>query len=252
MMGREIKRIALDFDYPINKMIWKGYHNPYRGLKCECCDGSGYSKEYKELQDKWYYEGWRNNLDQDDVQVLLDNERLWDFTRVPLNDEHRAIIKQKMADGGNSCLPFDNGYVPTAKEVNEWSLKGFGHDSSNAWHCISAKLKKLGLPTCCDVCNGDGCVWPSDEYKELHDNFTDIEPPAGEGYQLWATTTEGTPMSPVFSEPEQLATWLYENKASSFGSSTCSYEEWLRFIVGPGWCVSMAVIDGEMVDGVRL
>ena len=90
-------------------------------------------------------------------------------------------------------------------------------------------------------------------WKGYQNNLVDIEePPAGEGYQLWSTTTEGTPMSPVFSTPEKLAKWLYENKASSFGSSTCSYDEWLRFIVGPEWCPSMAIIDGEMVDGVRL
>lgn len=39
-MGREIKRVALDFDWPLSK-VWEGYVNPhYR--KCRGCDdGSG-------------------------------------------------------------------------------------------------------------------------------------------------------------------------------------------------------------------
>jgi hypothetical protein len=40
-MGREIKRVALDFEWPLGVMIWLGYHNPYRGLECKACGGSG-------------------------------------------------------------------------------------------------------------------------------------------------------------------------------------------------------------------
>lgn len=31
-MGREMKRVPLDFDYPINQ-IWKGYWNPYDSME---------------------------------------------------------------------------------------------------------------------------------------------------------------------------------------------------------------------------
>jgi len=72
--------------------------------------------------------------------------------------------------------------------------------------------------------------------------------PKGEGYQLWETTSEGSPMSPVFSTPEELAEWLEFNKASSFGSMTCSYDQWLDFIRGPGWAPS-AIFTPE--EGLR-
>ena len=32
-MGRELKRVPLDFDWPQNK-VWHGYLNPYHSTKC--------------------------------------------------------------------------------------------------------------------------------------------------------------------------------------------------------------------------
>src|SRR6056297_1275866 len=106
VMGREIKRVALDFDYPINKMIWKGYHNPYRGLKCEACDGSGWGPQAKRIYDDWYgferpESRWCNSITQDEVQALLDAGRLMDFTRVPTNERQRKDVERKIAGGGN-------------------------------------------------------------------------------------------------------------------------------------------------------
>lgn len=256
-MGREIKRVALDFDYPINKMIWKGYHNPYRGLECAVCEGTGQSPEVRRLTDDWYgferpEERWCYKLTQDEVQALVDAGRLMDFTRVPRNEKQRADVEKKIAAGGNSWLPYDNGYVPTAEEVNEWAKTGFGHDSINRWICVETRLKRMGITeTECSVCQGCGVLWPDDKYRELSENFQPVEPPEGPGYQLWSTTTEGTPMSPVFEAPEELAAWLEETGASSFGSHTATYDQWLAFIRGLGWAPTMVGTAAGIVGGVE-
>ena len=80
--------------------------------------------------------------------------------------------------------------------------------------------------------------------------FEKYDPPEGDGYQLWETTSEGSPMSPVFQTPEELAEWLEANKASSFGLMTCSYDQWLDFIRGPGWAPSAIMKNGELKSGV--
>ncbi len=49
-------------------------------------------------------------------------------------------------------------------------------------------------------------------------------------YQMYENTTEGTPISPVMSSPEELARWLADNNASAFGGMTASYEGWLATI----------------------
>jgi hypothetical protein len=228
-MGREIKRVALDFDYPINGMIWKGYHNPYSGLKCSACDGSGENPEMKKLSDDWYgfdrpNSKWCDKITDDEAKALFDEGRFrGDF---------------------ETC--------PTGEQVNEWSKSAFiGHDCINKWICVKARAKRLGISTDnCHHCDGQGVVFCSDEYRQLHEDWKWVEPPEGDGYQLWSTTTEGTPMSPVFESPEQLATWLFENEASSFGSSTATYEQWLNFIRGPGWAPSAILSDGKMQSGV--
>lgn len=79
------------------------------------------------------------------------------------------------------------------------------------------------------------------------------DPPKGRYYQLWNTTTEGHPMSPPFKTPEELAQWLVDNKISSYGYQTATYEEWLKFIKGPGWSPSGIVImkNGKTISGIE-
>lgn len=60
---------------------------------------------------------------------------------------------------------------------------------------------------------------------------------------MYETTSEGTPISPAFATPEELARWLADNGASSFGDSTATYEEWLSVCRG-GWAPS-AVMDAK-------
>lgn len=62
-------------------------------------------------------------------------------------------------------------------------------------------------------------------------------------YMMYEDTSEGTPISPAFATPEELARWLADNGASSFGSSTATYEQWLRVCNG-GFAPSM-VLDGN-------
>lgn len=57
---------------------------------------------------------------------------------------------------------------------------------------------------------------------------------------MYEDTSEGTPISPAFATPEELSRWLVDNKASSFGASTASYEGWLRVARG-GFAIGMVM-----------
>ena len=63
---------------------------------------------------------------------------------------------------------------------------------------------------------------------------------------MYEDATEGTPISPGFDTPEELAKWLADNNASAFGKETASYDSWLR--VCQGGCVPSMVIDAK---GIR-
>lgn len=286
-MGREIKRVPLDFDWPLKK-VWQGYINPYSGLsqRCESCEGSGYSPEAKRLYDQWYglapfdpgetgserltprtsevgafaarnvqrdlefylqmytttdpgraiwlesirlcqlWNGsWCHHLDQIDVQALVDNDRLYDFTHT--------------FTSGKGWQRREDGYIPTAKEVNLWSLSGFGHDSLNALTCVRAKAERLGYELHCQACQGEGSLWPSEEIRQAWDEWKPEEPPEGPGWQVWETVSDGSPVSPVFATDEELVNWLIQE-----GYSEGAAEEFVKV----GWVMSAVMVQNE--DGV--
>jgi hypothetical protein len=71
-------------------------------------------------------------------------------------------------------------------------------------------------------------------------------------FQMYQTTSEGTPISPVMESPEELARWLVDNKASAFADIPATYEQWLATIKA-GWAPSAAVVsDAGLVSGVSV
>jgi len=76
--------------------------------------------------------------------------------------------------------------------------------------------------------------WPAEECTHL---------------MMYENTSEGTPISPAFLTPEELAQWLADTGASSFGSMTAPYEQWLR-TCRSGWAPSAVVVGGELTSGV--
>ncbi len=249
-MGRKLMRVPLDFTWDTNK-IWEGYRNPYYEykIKCEHCDGSGLNEKTREIDDAWYgyhlpddfvyvddtktrrynNNAWCNHITEVEIKALLENDRLWDFTRVPINDEQRQIVAKKIASGENKWLPFNNGYIPTPEEVNQWNRNCIGHDSCNRWICVKARAENLGVYGECEHCKGEGEVWENTGYQYLRDNWVQIEPPTGDGYQLWETTSEGSPESPVFETLEALCEWCEDN-ATTFSDYKATKEEWIRML----------------------
>lgn len=284
-MGREIKRVPLDFDWPLNK-VWDGFLNPLHvAKKCTACDGSGSSPEARHLKDLWYgyapfrpedrggtpfqpddfivrshaernverapeFYGtgesavsmearrlcrlfnsqWSHHLSQGDVDALVDEGRLVDFTH-----------EWRSGEGWVEKIP---AYRPTAAEVNEWSLNGFGHDSINQWIVVGAECDRLGIPHYCAMCEGEGELWPSPEAKAAYDAWEPTEPPAGDGWQLWETVSEGSPISPVFATADELVWHIVIDGGYS--------EEGARAFVAAGWAPSF-VMDSErgVMSGVE-
>jgi len=71
-----------------------------------------------------------------------------------------------------------------------------------------------------------------------------IDPPKGDGWQLWETTSEGSPVSPVFKTAEELAEWCAEN-ATAFADFRASREDWLKmFLDDTTDTGTLFVIDG--------
>jgi hypothetical protein len=340
IMGREVKRVPLDFDWPLDK-VWRGFLNDRPGAdKCAVCDGSGSSPEAIALKNKWYgyapftpeengsvpltiqhpavrqfatkntfqmvftsiygfdegidkywknfksgtldsylniypeieqyidkeatrlidmWNGqWSHHLNADDVQALLDDNRLSDFTRYPRTEEQKAEYERiEAANNANRANPvegykyvwFNNGYVPTPQEVNDWSITSFGHDCINQWVCTNARCKKMGVSNKCSACDGHGEIWQSEEARVYYEAWQREEPPTGDGWQLWETVSEGSPITPVFATPEELA--RYQTNPGNDTSTTkgTTFEQWMAFI-SVGWAPSMIGNGDTIQDGV--
>jgi hypothetical protein len=286
-MGREIKRVAAHFEWPIGKK-WPGFNNPYSDYSqpCQSCDGSGYSPRGKELYDQWYGYSpfnphdtgsnpftpetpevwssaernctarpewvirneaqrlcdlwnacWSHHLAQEDVDALLAGNRLWDFTRdfVP----------------GEGWKDKPEPSTVTASDVNLWSIANFmGHDSINCWVCMQAKCEREGVSSTCATCGGDGTWWPAGDYKQRAEEWKAEEPPAGEWWQVWETVSEGSPVTPAFSTPEELIEYLVANgdswdqKRLDGGWERSSAEQFVK----SGWAPSLITAGGHVYE----
>lgn len=279
-MGRQVRRVPLDFDWPLNE-VYEGFLMPDRfdEEKCPDCE-SGYSPQAQNLYNLWYGKipfdpetpfphthpaiqertqrnltnapeyygtdshafvreaqrlaahfngGWMHHLDQDDVNALVEAGRLHDLTH-----------NWTREDGWQPKQP---PMTPTADQVNEWSLSGFGHDGINASVVIRARCEREGVDGTCSTCQGHGSTEAYPGQRAEAEEWEPTEPPEGEGWQLWETVSEGSPISPVFRSAEELAYWMsspaYTWGATKTDADRPTYEAALRFITA-GWAPSFA------------
>lgn len=282
-MGREIKRVPLDFDWPWaeSRKPWKGYLSPdkFREEPCPDCE-NGYAPHAAHLYDQWYgyapfdptstgsapftpetpavrafaernvanapeYYGtgeaaivrealrllghwngmWMHHLAQEDVDALVAEDRLMDLTHTWRRETRWQKIEPPVA--------------LTAAQVNEWSLRGMGHDSINAGVVIAARCKREGLQEICGACGGHASTEAYEGQRAEAEAWRPEEPPVGEGWQLWETVSEGSPITPVFATPEDLARFMVANSwGSQEAKMASSFDVAMRFI-DAGWAATM-------------
>lgn len=100
-MGRTLKRVPLDFDWPTNE-VWHGYIDQPDLPPCpDCKDTNGYTPEAYAIDQTFYPHqiGWGNDpranvlawgdkIGQKEVDNLVAEGRLWDFTRHEIGRAH--------------------------------------------------------------------------------------------------------------------------------------------------------------------
>jgi hypothetical protein len=290
-MGRQLRRVSLDFAWPLNE-VWSGFLNPHwsKRKKCPACDGTGSAPDAKRFADEWYGNApfdpvaygakpitidhprirafaaqqvelnpdfyrkaniwdqftyrpqisveqaidrevkrlfevcirnhWCHHLIQDDVDALIADGRLMDFTHHWTKDSGWELIEPTP--------------VVTADQINDWAMFGRGHDSINQWVCVKARCEREGVETTCSKCQGDGDWWPYPEAKAAYEAWVDIEPPTGDGFQVWETTSEGSPISPVFATSDKLVGWLVDQGYSEAAAKGFIEAEWAPSLIMTG------------------
>jgi hypothetical protein len=288
-MGRELKRVALDFKWPLHK-VWKGFVNPHYGdcYTCEACNGTGLSAWARDFDNDWWGRGSfrpediglnslepshpeimrqvRRHIEQSpeyygtgDAAVEREAKRLAShYNRYRQNFLTQAEIDIVREAAGFSIAFFkvlnEDGSVSDRTEpldpdfVTSTLISSIGIDI-NYTPILRAMEKEKGSYLC-SACDGTTTWWSSEAEKAAAENWEPTEPPAGEGWQLWETVSEGSPISPVFATAEELARWLTAQDDNGLDGST-TYDQWMAFLQGPGWAPSMVISGGRVMSGVQ-
>lgn len=246
-MSREIKRVALDFDWKMNK-VWKGYMSPedLQGEKCAECDGSG------QTDSAWWLQHYSYRF-----QMLLD-----DFTmNQPLDRRpHPYFTEDPYPHGTWEKGPHGNREFTVRRpsgdiqELMNGLAENIGRDHSDYYTVFHALIKASGVEKwgVCKPCKGTGRLEQHDGQFSQRDAWEPFEPPAGDGWQVWETVSEGSPVSPVFSTQEALIEWLTSENYRTGIHIPLTIEEAERFVENAWAPTFISTPEKGLVTGDRM
>lgn len=203
-MSRELKRVPLDFSWPLDK-TWEGYLNPFYE-KCPDCE-SGYTDARLRLQSLVRL-------------IMLSGSDSVQGKNHPYFDHIGRFVS------GFYKAPSKDMAELTSGLAGRTADRFFGHDGCDNWSAEQKIITAAGLDHdnwgICQTCKGEA-IHP--DHKERYENWTKTEPPMGDGYQLWQNVSEGSPQSPVFKTLDELSEWCSIN-ATTFADFKASKDEW--------------------------
>jgi hypothetical protein len=216
-MGREAKRVPMDFDWPLKK-VWDGYLLPDElcGPECPNCshgwtDAAEWVKGIAALV----------AMAADDADDEARGRHMHPYL-TPIREVSYCSARTRP---GREFAEFADGISSDARP---------GILGRDVYRMYSALVAAAGLPKdwgTCRTCQGHGYVERYPGQRDDAEAWEPTEPPAGEGWQMWETTSEGRPSSPVFAMPEELAAWCAENE-TVFGNHRADRAQWLKIITG--------------------
>jgi len=172
-----VKRVPVDFQWPLGE-VWHGYVNPWPGpVPCQDCFATGFNSGTKRLHDT--FRSWAPNM-----------------TKV----EERELLEKG----------------PTRREIKRLRQRVPGSDTPMLrMLLVEIRAKRRGSWGPCTRCGGHQFVANENPAVvrlytgvDLYKEWAPIEPPLGEGWQLWEDPApEGRPISKVFGSPDELAIW---------------------------------------------
>lgn len=215
-MGRELRRVPMDFDHPIGE-VWPGYLSPdYRPCPDVHCE-RGYTKAEP------YVEGLAYLIDLMGEAATTGAVHPW-LTGIPV------------CYGEYAPSPDIIDWIKTI--APDWEHQTLGGGQSK----IARALLQMGGRDLddweCPTCKGHG-IHPDD--IAASEAWEPTEHPTGEGFQMWETTSEGSPKTPVFASLKELAEYCAAN-CTTFADFTASAEGWEQML-GDGF-VSTVIAPG--------
>lgn len=289
-MGRELKRVPLDFDWPVHK-VWRGYLNPHNtAVQCEHCQGTGSSPFARHLKDQWYGNAAFKPEDRGSVPFQPTDEivrRLaernvthspgfYGFGEAAVAREAERLARHfngswshhlNAADvaalvAGNRLFDFTRTWAPETGWVPKDPPYVPSPQEVNEW-----SLSGLGHDSCNQwIVVGAECDRLGQETTCSHCKGEGSIWPSPEDearFEAWQLedppTGVGFQIWETVSEGSPIspvfatAVELAQHMATTrWGADKgSSVETWLKFIEGPGWALSMVSSSSGVVTGVE-
>lgn len=223
MGQRTVKRVPFDFDWPL-KETWKGYINPHHKPCPEaektCFNGENAAAKY--LSAVCSALAWAGgDALKGTTHPYFGNDG-W-FYNAPKWEGQPEYVRKQMVELVSRLVgegPGFGGFAGSDFVIYFKILEMVGLKSE--WD--EKKEKREGDWGHCQVCKGKAM---DPAVAKEYEAWKDYEPPKGVGWQLWETCSEGSPVSPVFPTPDELAGWCEKN-ATIFAREKMSRAEWLK------------------------
>lgn len=250
-MGREIRRVPLDFDWPLEK-VWEGFLMPDRldGEPCPDC-----------RQGQTYAGWWLQHLCQRLAMLANDvfaqqrgrpmHPWLANDPYPPTDSTHLFMPATRVLRPSEDILTLVAGL--SGKSVAQ--IRNSSAGSSWEYQIRAGILRGAGLEDWggCTTCDGEGTLERYPGQRAEAEAWEGTNPPTGEGWQMWETVSEGSPVSPVFATAEDLAQWLTTSAGGQVSgpSRRPMTIEQAHGFVGAGWAPSMIVTAGGIHGGAE-
>ncbi len=238
-MGRELKRVPLEFGWPLGT-LWSGYVNPHHrpcpeaGRTCVAgaTAGAAWLAAIVRLltlaAEEAQYTG-----DATAQAHFARSGRLWPhpwLLELPTRPHEATRSPPRSPADFATPPPTPDLLDLVARLTGEQPRGPMGYGGAAEYKLTKRLLKaaKLDPDTwgTCPVCKGEAL---DPAARVAHEAWRKTEPPRGEGYQLWTTTSEGAPLSPVFATLDELCAWC-ETGATTFADIRASAAEWKRML----------------------
>lgn len=232
-MGRRIVRVPLGFDAPLNK-VWQGYLMPESLRLPTCPECNGYTRD---ATYRWV-EAIATRL------LMLGEDGVAQERGRPLHPYLTAL------DGCFTGRPVPVSAVELSTGLASRGPGFLGHDAIDRWSATKKIIEAAGLDpdtwAVCRNCGGKGDT-ATDEDRAAYEAWKLTELPAGDGWQLWETVSEGSPISPVFATADELASWMSD---PARGRDWVPGDVAAKFIAD-GWAPSFVGTGGDLMSGVE-
>lgn len=242
-MGREIKRVPLTFDAPLDK-TWEGYAPPEKGTKpCPVCPGrdgrpTGYSRLGNAIYAMSDYDRDPRILPETSDKLTSDEIRFLSALEKSVAPQHRK--------GRADRHPYTYGGLSNLTDQRMAAYDLMRHLAKS----LKVSFKKTFF---CPACKGECEVVDNYEVNGKAKRWRRREPPKGKGWQVWETVSEGSPITPVFATPEELieyictvgTTWDRKSIAEGWKTSLPTRAQATAFVKGTGWVPSAVITVGE-------